>query len=405
MRLTIPEGSVDWRTKGIWNPGPPIPDSEFAAARHPLFDGAFTWPLMVARKRALDHNIATLAGFCARRGLEFAPHGKTTMAPALFQAQLDAGAWGITAATASQLLAYRNFGVPRVLLANELLDPAALGWLAQQVDQGWEVLFLVDSVAGVRAAADAARSRPLRVLAELGHAGGRTGSRDAAELGEVVRAAADAEGVELAGVEAYEGGFRTVPEVTTFLRAVKDATRQVAGLLPAETIVTAGGSMYFDLVAEELAGQWLPGHRLRTIVRSGAYISHDDGIYADRTPFTRIPGDLEAALEIWAMVTSVPEPGLAIAGLGKREGPYDEGFPVPLEIRRPGGEMAPADGLEITKVADHHAFLSVPASTRLAPGDLIRCGISHPCTAFDKWSVIPVVDDSYTVTGLIRTHF
>ena len=405
MKLTIPPETVDWRAKGIWQPGPAIPDSEFAAARHWLFGGAFTWPVMVARKRALDHNIATLAAFCAAHGLEFAPHGKTPMAPALFQAQLDAGAWGITAATASQLLVYRALGVPRVLLANELVDPTALGWLAEQIDQGWEVLFLVDSVAGVRAAASAARSRPLRVLAELGHAGGRTGSRDAAELTAVARAASHTPGVELAGVEAYEGGFRTVPEATAFLRAVKDATRQVADLLPGEAIVTAGGSMYFDLVGEELAGQWLPGHRLRTILRSGAYISHDDGIYADRTPFTRIPGELEAALEIWAMVTSVPEPGLAFAGMGKREAPYDEGFPIPREIRRPDGELAPADGLEVTRFADHHAFLSVPASIRLAPGDLIRFGISHPCTAFEKWSVIPVVDDDYTVTDLIRTYF
>jgi D-serine deaminase-like pyridoxal phosphate-dependent protein len=136
MSLTIPEGRVDWRTRGIWHPGPPISDQEFAAARHGLFSGAFTWPLMVARRSALDHNIAELAAFCAASNLEFAPHGKTTMAPALFEAQLNAGAWGITVATAGQALACRAFGVPRVLLANELLDPGALAWIAGQLDQG-----------------------------------------------------------------------------------------------------------------------------------------------------------------------------------------------------------------------------------------------------------------------------
>ena len=407
MRLTIPDGRIDWRVKGIWQPGAEVYDEKFAAARHSLFGGAFSWPVMVAKGSALDHNIAALAAFCARHGVELAPHGKTTMAPALFEKQLNAGAWGITAATAGQLLAYRAFGVPRAMLANELLDPASLRWLAGEVELGWEVLCFVDSVAGVQAMAQAARSRPVRVLAELGYPGGRTGCRDAAELTRVARAAAAAPGVELAGVAAYEGGLATTAEVTEFLEAVRHATTALAaaGLLPEEVVVTAGGSAYFDVVADRLAGAWLPGHRLRVILRSGAYVSHDDGFYRTRTPFSRVAGSLEAALEVWAQVVSVPEPGLAIAGVGKREAPYDEGLPVPLRVRRTDGRVADAEGLSVTRFNDHHAFLSVPADSRLAPGDLICFGISHPCTAFDKWPVIPVVDDEYRVADLIRTYF
>ena len=407
MKLTSPEGRIDWRTKGIRQPGPGVPDEQFAAARHSLFGGTFSWPVMVASGPALDHNIAALAAFCAERGVELAPHGKTTMAPALFEKQLNAGAWGITAATAGQLLAYRAFGVPRVMLANELLDPAALGWLAGEVELGWDVLCFVDSEAGVQAMAKAARSRPLRVLAELGYPGGRTGCRDAAGLTRVARAAVAAPGVELAGVAAYEGGLKTTAQVTEFLAAVRHAAKALAAerLLPEEVVVTAGGSAFFDTVADELAGEWLPGHRVRVILRSGAYVSHDDGIYRTRTPFTRVPGTLEAALEVWAQVLSVPEPGLALAGMGKREAPYDAGLPVPLRIRRTDGQVAGAEGLSVTQFNDHHAFLSVPADVRLAPGDLICCGISHPCTAFDKWAVIPVVDDEYRVTDLIRTYF
>jgi D-serine deaminase-like pyridoxal phosphate-dependent protein len=407
VRLSIPDGRIDWRTKGIRQPGPGVSDEEFAAAGHFLFDGTFSWPVMVARRSALDHNIAALAAFCAGQGVELAPHGKTTMAPALFEKQLNAGAWGITAATAGQLLAYRAFGVPRVMLANELLDPAALRWLAGEVELGWDVLCFVDSEAGVQAMATAARSRPLRVLAELGYPGGRTGCRNAAELTRVARAAVAAPGVELAGVAAYEGGLKTTAEVTEFLAAVRQATAALATerLLPEEVVVTAGGSAFFDTVAEELVGDWLPGHRVRVILRSGAYVSHDDGIYRTRTPFTRVPGTLEAALEVWAQVSSVPEPGLALAGMGKREAPYDAGLPVPLRVRRADGQVTGAEGLSVTQFNDHHAFLSVPAEVQLAPGDLICFGISHPCTAFDKWAVIPVVDADYRVTDLIRTYF
>ncbi|MEU8309524.1 alanine racemase [Actinomadura sp. NPDC048955] len=404
MSLTIPGEHVDWRTKGLWLPGPPVPLEEFAAARHPLFGGPFTWPVMVARRTALDRNIAALAAYCREHGLAFAPHGKTSMAPTLFQAQLDAGAWGITAATANQVLAYRTFGVPRILLANELLDPTALRWLGGEIDRGMEFLLYADSAEGVAAISAAAGERPFRVLVELGHANGRTGCRTVEELAAVARAVADAPGTELAGVAGYEGGLPDVVAAGAYLGALRDATARLSPLLPRDVVVTAGGSAYFDQVAEKLAGDWLPGHDLTVVLRSGAYVSHDDGIYTERTPFNRVPGSLDAALEIWAQVTSVPEPGLAIAGMGKREAPYDAGLPVPLRIRRADGTTAPADGMRVTDTNDHHAYVATgDASVR--PGDLICFGISHPCTAFDKWQVIPVVDDDHTVVDLIRTYF
>jgi D-serine deaminase-like pyridoxal phosphate-dependent protein len=403
VSLAVPDEHVDWRTKGLWQPAP-VSLREFAAARHPLFGGPFTWPVMVARRTALEHNIAALAGFCAEHGLAFAPHGKTTMAPSLFRAQLDAGAWGITAATANQVLAYRTLGVPRILLANELLDPTALRWLGGEVDKGMDFLLYADSPEGVAAISAAAGERPFRVLVELGHAGGRTGCRTVEQLTGVARAVTAAPGTELAGVAGYEGGLPDVPSAAAYLQALRDATIALSPLLPREVVVTAGGSAYFDQVAERLAGDWLPGHDLTVVLRSGAYVSHDDGLYTEKTPFNRVPGSLDAALEIWAQVTSVPEPGLAIVGMGKREAPYDAGLPVPLRVRRPDGTVLPAEGLRVTGTNDHHAYLAVDGPAP-RPGDLVCFGISHPCTAFDKWQVIPVVDDDHTVTDLIRTYF
>jgi len=416
-----PDAQIDWRVKGFWQPGSALSPDEFAAARYSLFGGAFTWPVMVARRSAIEHNIRTLADFCARRGLEFAPHGKTTMAPSLFVAQLRAGAWGITVATANQVLACRALGVPRVLLANELLDPTALRWVVREVRRGFDFLCYVDSLAGVRAlvsaaqadAADAAEaaggSRPVRVLVELGYPGGRTGCRTVPELLELARAVAREPSLELAGVAGYEGGLPGVEEVRGYLDTLRAATGELAaaGLVGDRVVVTAGGSAFFDLVAERLAGAWLPGRTVRPILRSGAYVSHDHGIYQERTPFRRLPGDgcLEAALEVWAQVTSTPEPGLAIVGMGKREVPYDEGLPVPLRVRRVDGSVGDATGLSVVRVNDHHAYVELEHGAALAPGDLLCLGISHPCTAFDKWRVVPVVEEDYTVSDLIHTYF
>jgi D-serine deaminase-like pyridoxal phosphate-dependent protein len=386
MTLDIPEERIDWRAKGFWQPDGAVTAAEFAAARHTLFDGSFTWPLLVVRQEAVRANVATMAAFCERHGFSFAPHAKTTMAPALLRAQLDAGAWALTVATANQALVLRRLGVPRVLIANEVLDPTALGWLAAQTD--WEVYVQADSIAGVQRAAG------LRLLVELGHPGGRTGCRTIDEVVSVARAAGD----RLAGITGYEGGLTDEASVDAWLATLTGAAKVLAdeGLLPEEVLVSAGGSAWFDRVAKALEGQWLPGHRVRAVLRSGASVTHDDGFYRERTPFNRVPaeGSLAAGLELWGQVLSTPEPGLAIVGLGKRDAPFDEGLPVPVR-----------DGLSVTKMNDHHTYLSVADGVQVAVGDLIQFGISHPCTAFDKWRFIPVVDDAGVVVDVLHTYF
>ncbi|MGN9906587.1 alanine racemase [Phytohabitans sp. LJ34] len=384
--------------KGFWESDSPVGQS--------LFGGTFGWPLLVARSGTVDRNIATIAAYTRRHGVAHAPHGKTTMAPTLWRAQLDAGAWGITVATADQARVCREFGVPRVLLANQLLDPAALRWAAAETDAGFDLYFQVDSLEGVAAAAATRGTRPLQVLVEIGYQGGRTGCRTESAALAVAGAVAASPRLTLAGVTGYEGGLPDPAAVAAFVDLLRTAAVALAHLLPPSVIVSAGGSVWFDVVAERLPGDWLPGHEVVPVLRSGAYVTHDDGYYREHTPFNRVPGEggLEAALELWAQVISTPEPGLAIVGMGKRDAPFDEGLPVPLAVRRAGGAAPPAAGLTVTRLMDQHAFLAVDGAA-LAPGDLVRFGISHPCTAFDKWRAIPLIDDADVVVDVMRTYF
>ncbi|GIE33247.1 amino acid deaminase [Actinoplanes italicus] len=403
--------TIDWRSKGFWQPDDALDPQRIAADRQGIFDGGFTWPLLVVHRVAIEANIATMAAYCRRHGFDFAPHAKTTMAPGLLEAQMAAGAWALTVATPNQALVLRRLGVGRVLIANEVLDPVVLRWLAAEGAAGWEVYIQVDSLAGVAAAASAVASSGaaadgvIRVLVELGHAGGRTGVRSLEELATVARAAAEAPGVELAGVAGYEGQLADQAGVDAFLErlVVGVARLRSAALLPDPPVVAAGGSAWFDRVAEKLAA--LRGEA-RLVLRSGATVTHDDGFYRERTPFVRVPeeGPLAAALEIWAQVISAPEPGLVIVGMGKRDAPFDEGLPVPREIRRADGTAGPATGLRVTKLNDHHTYLTGDDDD-LVPGDLIGFGLSHPCTAFDKWRDIPVVDEERRVVDVLHTYF
>jgi D-serine deaminase-like pyridoxal phosphate-dependent protein len=430
-----------------------------AAARPPLHAAGFTYPLLTLRETALRHNIAAMADYCARAGVALAPHGKTAMSPELAALQLAHGAWGITVATIGQMQTYRAFGFPRLLLANELVDPAGIAWLAGELaaDPGFDAYCYVDSLDGVRILDQAlGHHRPgrrLPVLVEIGHADGRTGCRTDEQALAVAEAANATGTLAVAGVAGYEGTIggdteaQTLGRVAAFGRRLRALACAVAEAGPAEAIVTAGGSAYFDVVARELTADQVGGAAaVQVILRSGAYLTYDHGFYGTVSPGSRGAPDapaLRPALELWAQVLSRPEPGLALLGAGRRDVGFDKGLPVPVRVlsagpggrRRPGGRppwtprsrggsppprtppapqtpsapqnpSAPSAHLgQITELNDQHAYLRVDPGAALAPGDLVALGISHPCTTLDKWRALVVVNDDAKVTDVVHAFF
>jgi len=394
--------------------------------------GDTSFPVAVLKESALRHNLAWMHAFCERHGASLAPHGKTTMSPQLFGAQLANGAWGITLATAVQVQVAHRFGVRRVLLANQLVARADIAAVLALLhgDPDFDCIVLADSQAGVerlaRAVATHRLARPLPVLVELGLAGKRAGCRTQQEAMEVARAIGQADGLALAGFEGYEGLLVSddraadLRQVDDFLARLVELVRgaDAEGLFAApEILVSAGGSSYFDLVArgfQDLDGLSRP---LRPIVRSGCYLTSDHGMVgrhiAELDAREGEHGEgLRPALEVWSCVQSRPEPTLAILTMGKRDASHDAGLPVPLWMTRPGVDAAPATlpaGCAIVKMNDQHAYLRLPEGDplcdRLAVGDLVGCGVSHPCTTFDKWPLLLAVDDDYTVRYALNTFF
>jgi D-serine deaminase-like pyridoxal phosphate-dependent protein len=424
-------GGLD--TGGLDVAGPSA--ASVAAARPLLHRAGFTYPLLILRETALAGNLEAMAAYCARAGVALAPHGKTAMSPELAARQLCHGAWGITVATIGQLRTYRVFGFPRLLLANELVDEAGITWLAAELaaDPGFEAYCYVDSPEGVAILDQVLTRRPagrrLPVLVEIGHAGGRTGCRTDAQALAVARAAAATGTLRLAGVAGYEGSIgagsqaQMLEEVTSFCRRLRALAGQLrAGQLRTgqlrtgqhadggeEFIVTAGGSAFFDVVTRELTAGGTTGvDGITAILRSGAYLAHDHGYYGTVSPASRGSADapvLRPALELWAQVLSRPEADLALLGAGRRDVGFDKGLPVPLRAVRRGGNGADLSESQLTELNDQHAYLRLNPGTELAPGDLVCLGISHPCTTFDKWRMIPVVDDDDRVTDMVHAFF
>ncbi|MGV9496876.1 amino acid deaminase [Streptomyces sp. NPDC003642] len=408
---------VDHRFKGLPPDADGLTVGELAAQRRNLFTGGFATPVLALSAERLEHNLRLMETYAARHGLAFAPHGKTSMAPQLFHRQIEHGAWGITLAVPHQVRVARAFGTRRVFLANELVDAAALRWIAGELDADPDFRFVcyVDSVRGVELMDAALRgaSRPVDVVVELAAGeGARTGVRTEAECAAVADAVAATRTLRLVGVAGYEGEVpKADPErVAAWLRRLValaadfDAAGRFSGL--DEIVVSAGGSAWFDAVADVFAE--IPGlsRPVLKLLRSGAYVSHDDGHYRKLTPFNRVPeeGALEPAFRLWTQVVSRPSAEQAFVNAGKRDAAYDLDLPFAQVIRRDGAER-PATGVSVTALSDQHAWLSTTAEADLRVGDWVGLGLSHPCTSFDKWQLIPVAEADGTVVDYVRTFF
>ncbi len=290
---------------------------------------------------------------------------------------------------------------------------------------GLRVLFLLDSLAQLELIEATRPERPFEVLLEIGVPGGRSGCRTFDEALALARRARASTALRLAGIECYEGlGAKGDSELDrAYAGALMARVTEIAlqcdreHLFEAdEVLISAGGSAIFDLVVPALRPAL--SRPVAGLLRSGCYVTHDHGLYRRMVAVANLrlgcDDGLQAALEVWALVQSLPEPGLAILAVGRRDLSYDIELPIPIghaaHAARAARDVraAPADW-KISGLNDQHAYLRFDVGdvgeVGLSVGDRIVLGISHPCTTFDKWRWMPVVDADYRVVDALVTCF
>ncbi|RQO47731.1 amino acid deaminase [Variovorax sp. KBW07] len=415
--------------KGYPRTQPPRRRSEIGAAGWNVLAGDLPLPLAILKREALEHNLAWMQARVREWGIDLAPHGKTTMSPQLFRRQLDAGAWGLTFATVTQLAVGVAAGARRALIANQVVSDEDLAGIQMllRAHADLRIVFLVDSLAQLALIEDwSARhpaSVPFDVMIEIGVEGARTGCRTHDEAIALATRLRASKAVKLVGIETYEGQGATgasEPD-TAYANTLMDRVEAVARHCDTnklfetdEVLVSAGGSAIFDLVAGRLKPAL--GAPVRGLLRSGCYVTHDHGFYkrmvnaVDQRLGCDCGEGLTPAMEVWATVQSRPEPGLAILAVGKRDISFDLSMPMPIARAARGAlqpQAVPA-GWKITALNDQHAYLRWDASEEAqAPvvGERVGLGISHPCTTFDKWHWMPVVEQDYRVSDAVAMHF
>lgn len=414
--------------KGFPSHASPLSREALAGQGWDLLRGDLALPLAVLKHSALQHNLHWMRDFCAQRGLCLAPHGKTTMSPELWRMQLDAGAWGISFATVFQAAVGARHGVPVLLIANQVIQRAELDALAllHASQPALRSFFLVDSLGQVDQIEAWAKGRGFQgrfeVLLELGLAGQRTGCRTDDQARAVAQRIHASPVLGLAGIECYEGTTATcdhakdratVQRLMDRVDAIAREAMTSGWFAHEEIILSAGGSAIFDLVAERLTPDL--GRPVRGVLRSGCYLTHDHLGY---TRYLCCVGErlnlretLKPALEVLACVQSCPEPGLALLSMGKRDVSYDLDLPMPIwhANAQSGEPVAVPAHWRIDALNDQHAYLRFDAHSPPAEwpvlGGTVASGVSHPCTTFDKWRWLPVVDDRYRVVDAVSTWF
>lgn len=428
---TLFDISVDGRTKGLPASLDDTPLAEIGRKGWNLLRQDVPLPMAVLDIDALEQNSRWIRAVTSTYGVSLCPHGKTTMAPQLFQKQLADGCWGITLSSQHQVSVARHYGVNRIFVANQILDPNFLTWVAQQqeADPDFDLYFLIDSAEGVDLLENVAQARsshrPFKVLIEIGRADGRTGCRSADEALILARRIARMPKTAiLVGVEGFEGAIRgkdnaeVEDRILSLLDQMNDSAIQFEreGLFSGdEILLTAGGSGYFDLVARKLTSAGLSSS-FRVVLRSGCYLAHDAAMYEDHVAraIERSPELAELdirprqALTVWAIVQSRPGPDVLYLNVGRRDVSYDADLPKLLAYVDAEQQVQSVDtnfGHEITMLYDQHACLQCPEDSPLRPGMLVQLGISHPCTTFDKWDLLGLVQGDLDIIGAVKTFF
>ncbi|UTF58787.1 amino acid deaminase [Gilvimarinus sp. DA14] len=399
--------------------GAATPDTEGTLS---LLHESVSLPAAVVYRSRLANNLHWMQDFADSQRVKLAPHGKTTMTPHFFQLQREAGAWAQTLASAPQAVAAANAGIERILMANQLVGKANMALISGLLAKG-DVEFhcLVDSADNIDELGNYfhTRGQVLNVLIEIGVTGGRCGCRDESQAHELAERIRQQPGLRLSGIETYEGvigGADAAKKIRTHLARVRDLTLDLYSkgyFGEHKAILTGAGSAWYDLVAEVFGDT--DADKIIPVIRPGCYLIHDKGIYMQAQQQVRerlgdscsIGGDLQSALEVWAYVQSLPEPGLAILTLGKRDCAFDAGLPQPALHFRPGQEApTPApDTWQVFHIMDQHSAMKIPEGADLKVGDIIALSTSHPCLTFDKWRELHVIDDDYTIVAQAETCF
>ncbi len=296
-----------------------------------------TTPALVVDMATFDRNLAAMDALLP--GTSLRPHVKAFKSTAMAQRLDDDGHHGFCAATPREIEGLIAAGLTSdLLLANETLDTARLGALADQAN----ITVAIDSDETLDAAV---RGGIRAVLVDIDVGLPRCGCEldDAGRLADRARAA----GLDVRGVMGYEGHLMMIHDRDVKRERVEAAMEILlrAHDMVGGDIVSGGGTGTFDI------NTWC------TEIQAGSYMLMD-------TQYDELESPFEKALSVLATVVSTSAKGWIIADAGLKAFGMDHGNPA-------------WDHGDVFFCSDEHITLLPRELTDWKVGDRVRIWPSH----------------------------
>jgi D-serine deaminase-like pyridoxal phosphate-dependent protein len=338
-------------------------------------------PALLLNVDALERNLQRMAGDCRDAGVALRPHAKTHKSPFVARRQMQLGAAGVCAAKVGEAEVLVQAGIEDVLITTDLVP----GTMERALDLARlaRLTVVVDSVAMARELGRRASARGLEVnvLVDLNIGQGRTGVEPGQPALEVATAVAEAGGLRLAGLQAYEGhcqlvfdpqeqrrrAFASYDTLAATRRLIEDAGLRLPW-------VTTAGTGSYRLAIE---------HGTATEVQPGSYTVMD-------ATYTRVqPPRFENALFVLSSVVSTNRGDWAVIDAGWKTLSSDAGAPAVWERPESAYEFA----------GDEHGRVS--GLGRVREGDHVRLVPSHCDTTINLHDRYVLVGDDGHVQGTL----
>lgn len=216
-------------------------------------------PALIVDRAAVNRNIATMMSALRGRTAALRPHVKVQKSPDLALLQVEAGAIGVTVATVWEAAAMAAAGITDILIANQVVGADKIR-AAATLARTTRLTVAVDDERNIAelscAAVDAGST--IRVLVELDVGMERCGARSVAEAVRLGQAADRHPGLDLRGVQAYEGHCMLEPDPGKRRRFALDAMNSAGEAIDAfataglpNGTLSAGGTGTYDITGHD----------------------------------------------------------------------------------------------------------------------------------------------------------
>ena len=334
-------------------------------------------------------NIEKMAAIAERNGVALRPHVKTHKIPAIAQAQVEAGAAGITVAKVSEAEVMADAGLEDIFIAYPLVTDSKIRRALELGQKLKKIIVGVDSLEGARRLSAAAEDDVLEVRLEVDTGLRRTGVAydEAVELAREIDAF---DNLDLSGIYTYRGAV---------LGGSPTLDRKNAGLEEGDLMVSLADRMRereIDIRDVSLGSTPTAEYAAEvegvTEIRPGTYVFYD-----------RMQARLgacsleECAATVVCTVVSRPHEDLAVIDGGSKTFATDVQPGIePLNLEG-FGHVVGYPGTTLERLTEEHGMLTVTGEHELKVGGTLRIIPNHVCSTVNLHDAVYLVGESGVV--------